>query len=164
MKISQEREEFLKRFYEERNIKNPKYNRDKDENNFLLRSDYLYLQGKQMRARQLYVQQKKKKEEEEESECTFKPNLISNRDFRDSVICNKMIDRQRFWERKKKEKIMRMSKDLSNKEFEECNFHPFIVRNVNFYIYRDMVQKYIGIYSKENQLLKWLILNLMIFI
>jgi len=60
-------------------------------------------------------------------ECTFSPNL-NTQGHKKHVSEIKMYDRINIWNEKKKSKVESIKTQLEEKKYEECKFHPEIVR------------------------------------
>ena len=103
--------------------------------------DKLYQLDKKKRETLKLKEQKKKEEinKKEIKECTFKPLINNNSEYMkknyysnnldsNSEKVLKFFSRQKFWNKKKNEKIEDLTKGEEIKELSECKFIPKIVR------------------------------------
>ena len=105
------------------------------------RWDKLYQLDKKKRETLKLKEQKKKEEinKKEIKECTFKPLINNNSEYikknyysnnldSNSEKVLKFFSRQKFWNKKKNEKMEDLTKGEEIKELSECKFIPKIVR------------------------------------
>ncbi len=111
------------------------------------RWDKLYQLDKKQR-KNLQIKEQKKQEEKykkEKKECTFKPIINNNPEYINKNFYSNNLDsnydkilnffsRQKFWNKRKTEKLNNLTNLEEKKELNECKFTPKIVKiYINFY-------------------------------
>ena len=72
------------------------------------------------------------KEEKEFSQCTFKPELKSERrEYSMFDESESMYERSKKWENEKSAKLQRFRESKASEEFDECTFNPKILGKIN---------------------------------